>query len=331
MNNYHYRRSDIKRWLKRRWAGHHLRVYRTAEGARTLNDITLFAAVRNEELRLPYFFHHYRRLGVSQFIIIENYSEDSTLEVLEKQSETLILRTRSNFLQKEAWLDWALRRYGAGRWCIVVDADELLTYPQAEVCGLPQLCAYLDANGFNAMHTLLLDMYPDAPLHRLAYRAGEDPMNYAHCFDVKTYRKQQHRFRDCVGMDYRWVGGMRSRVFGRQETCCSKFPLFKYASPMFLRDGAHELEGARIGDVEGVLLHFKFLQDFCARTRYEAAREQHWEHAVEYKEVLRVIEDQAAVDFQCADSVCYADGEQLVRLGLMKNSSAWAKFSSERT
>jgi len=42
------------------------------------DTVILICVVRNERVRLPYFFRYYRRLGITHFIIIDNGSVDGT-------------------------------------------------------------------------------------------------------------------------------------------------------------------------------------------------------------------------------------------------------------
>ena len=51
------------------------------------NDILLFATIRNEQLRLPFFMAHYRRLGVQHFFFISNNSTDGTNDFLARQQD----------------------------------------------------------------------------------------------------------------------------------------------------------------------------------------------------------------------------------------------------
>ena len=57
------------------------------------SDILLFATVRNERLRLPYFLAHYRRLGVQHFFFISNNSTDETNNFLAKQEDVSLWTT----------------------------------------------------------------------------------------------------------------------------------------------------------------------------------------------------------------------------------------------
>ena len=49
------------------------------------DEIRLFAVIRDETLRLPYFLEYYRQLGVARFFFIDNLSKDGSGEYLLQQ------------------------------------------------------------------------------------------------------------------------------------------------------------------------------------------------------------------------------------------------------
>ncbi len=285
------------------------------------DEIRLFVVVRNESLRLPFFFQHYRKLGVDRFFVVDNGSTDSTVDFMLGQERTHVFRTAQTFVRKEAWLDLMLRRYGVGHWCVVVDADEILLYPHSESADLRAFCSFMETASATALHCLLLDMYPLDPLSSVSYKPGEDPLKIATHFNPDSYRLQPYAFRNCRGsLNYRYADGVRRWAFGIMGLCCSKFPLFRFDRSMFLRDGAHEVEGSSIADLQGVLLHFKFLQDFAPRAAVEAVRGQHWDGAAEYKAYLRVLEQSGDVCLRFRKSVRFEGPDQLLRMELMRSS-----------
>ncbi|OZA17880.1 MAG: glycosyl transferase family 2, partial [Rhodobacterales bacterium 17-64-5] len=42
--------------------------------------ILLFATLRNERVRLPYFLQYYRKLGIDHFLLVDNGSDDGSRE-----------------------------------------------------------------------------------------------------------------------------------------------------------------------------------------------------------------------------------------------------------
>src|SRR5206468_3189906 len=102
--------------------------------------------------------------------------------------------------------------------------------------------------------------------------------------------------------------------------CVSKFPLVKFNKSLFLSTGLHWIQGARVSDIRGVLLHFKFLDDFIENVKREAAREQYWNGASEYKGYLSILNRCPDLSFHSATSAKFKGSEQLVALGIMQTS-----------
>lgn len=268
-----------RRWLARRRAALHLLSRREDKAKGPL----VFAVMRNEMLRLPRFLDHYREIGATGFVIVDNNSTDGTTDFLRRQQDVCLYGTDSHFLGKESWLDLLLRTHGTNRWCVVVDADELLVYADSDRVRLPALCRYLQESRCNAVHAILLDLYPEGLLADVNYVSGGDYFEKSWFFDpLSSLRKAPRHFYRGTGLDYRFEGGSRERVFG-VAACCSKFPLFHYGPGMFLTDGQHYLESAHFSELRAVLCHFKYLQDFAPHVREEVGRGQHWGGAVEYR------------------------------------------------
>ena len=112
----HMLRRAWRRWIASVQLRHERRASAVGEGP------LVFAVMRNEMLRLPRFLSHYRQLGAAGFVVVENNSTDDTADFLSRQEDVLLYRTSGNFLRKEAWLDFMLRRHGGSRWCVVADA-----------------------------------------------------------------------------------------------------------------------------------------------------------------------------------------------------------------
>jgi Glycosyl transferase family 2 len=304
---------ESQRWLRR--VSSSVRMRRVTSDGGVAAGPALFAVVRNEMLRLPRFLAYYRERGIDRFFIVENNSTDGTASYLAEQKDVCLYQTRESFVKKEAWLDILLRRHGSGQWCLVVDADELLDYPDSNRLDIPDICDYLQSRSENALHAVLLDLYPGTSLEEVEYEPGTDYFKWVWYFDPpEDMNKVPRAFYKGSGLNYRFEGGLRKRVFGL-GSCCSKFPLFRFRSGMFLRDGQHYLEGARISALRGVLYHFKYLQDFAPRVWEEVDRAQHWKGAQEYKAYARELtENKGATRFLNERSIRFEDVEQIESL-----------------
>jgi hypothetical protein len=92
--------------------------------------------------------------------------------------------------------------------------------------------------------------------------------------------------------------------------------------------GPHATTPIKLSEVTGVLLHFKFLEDFFARVKTEARRKEHWDGASEYERYLAKLEDDPSLSFQYPGSVAYESSDQLVRLGLLREGQEWSRIRS---
>jgi hypothetical protein len=298
-------------------------------------EIRAFMVVRNEALRLPFMLRHYFKRGVDRIFVLDNDSTDDTQSIALSFDNTHLFHTKDIFAHKGAWVDLLLRRYGGGCWCLVLDADEMIVYPDFEIISLRELCHFLDRRSFDALDCVLLDMYPDRPLTEVKYTREADPLLIASWFDKASYTEFDAGPSDWHASNIlhqgpsRLLGGMRERVFGVQA-CVSKLPLVKFRNSIALSLGAHLIQGARVADLRGALLHFKFLDDFAANVRREIAREQYWNKAQEYKGYGAALSLDPNLNLMSPISEKFTSSSQLVALGVMRTSASFMEYGATK-
>lgn len=284
------------------------------------DEILLIACIRNENLRLPRFLEHYRRLGVRRFLIIDNASDDGSTEFLRTQPDVHLFYTRESYAQSKCgvvWQNTLLARYAVGHWSLVVDADELFIYPDYETLCLERLAAYLDETGAQAMRAPLLDMYSPRPIARTGYQRGESFLEACPCFDADTYGDPAAQ-RNGINR-----GGPRERLFWSghdrpyPSPVLAKVPFLKWREDLALDKSTHNIAGIKPAQARGVLLHFKFLQDFAERARLETERKEHFAEARQYAAYWDVFAKDPVLTAHFEGSHHYRDSAQLVDLGLM--------------
>ena len=158
------------------------------------DDVLCFMTVKNELLRLPYWFSFYRGKGLKKFFIIDNASTDGTVEFLARQTDVYLWSTPYSYKRSYAGNDWKnlLRhQYGQGHWCMLLDADELLYYPRMESLSIPDLCRILDHNSKAALTVILLDMYSDKLIGETIYQSGDDFLQVCPYFDRQFYHHHE--------------------------------------------------------------------------------------------------------------------------------------------
>lgn len=286
-------------------------------------EVAVFACVRNESLRLPYFLRYYRGLGVTRFIVVDNDSSDGTTALLQSQADVDLFHTARSYAGSHCgvgWLNGLLREFGCDHWVLVVDADELLVYPGCETVPLPAFVKTLEASRADGLLTFLLDMYPDGPIQGTRYEPGAPLPAACPYFDVDSYTLGAEGLR--ARLPER--GGPRRRLFwqsGRDDRghppFLQKVPLVKWREDLRYLASTHLIDGLHLASTTGVLLHFKFLGDFAERSRIEVERGQHWDNAAQYQAYAATLSATPGLSAMYPGSTPYRGSRQLVELGLM--------------
>lgn len=250
-------------------------------------DVVVVACVRNEGLRLPAFLDHYRRLGVTRFLIVDNQSGDGSSELLDAQEDVVRWSARGSYAQSACGVSWTnavTLAHARHCWVITVDADELLVYPDFERRKLQELVAVLETAGANAMRAPLLDMYPEGAVDEARYAPGEDLLTAFPLFDGDGYDWVERE-----GSSFMIRGGPRKRLFwdpferDHPAPLLMKIPLYRWSSAAPYTLSTHRAEDAFFASISGLLLHFKFAHDFGIRAEEEALREEHFAGARQYR------------------------------------------------
>lgn len=321
------------RWKRRRYLFRALRKARQLRpvadrtGAIRPGDVLLFATMRNEASRLPYFLSHYRRLGIAHFLVVDNGSDDATGGMLAEAPDISVWRSDDSYRLSRFgidWITWLQTRHGHGHWCLTVDADETLIYPRWESCPLPDLAARLEGQGRASFGALMLDMYPRGRLSAEPVAPGDDPFATLGWFDAGPYR---HTWQPM--WENWWVqGGTRERAFfaadPRRSPTLNKTPFVRWRRGHAYVTSTHALLPRHLNRVwpedgtdrmTGILLHSKFADSVLAKSAEEKRRRQHFENSALYD---------AYYDALIADPVLWHEGaaeyrgwRDLVALGLM--------------
>jgi tetratricopeptide (TPR) repeat protein len=280
--------------------------------------------VRNEHPRLPYFLSYYRQKGVDRFLFIDNQSTDDTLAYLLQQPDVYVWSSTKSFNQVNfgsVWFELLLRRHGINHWCLTVDADELLYYPDCEHKTIPQLCQELDEKQYRAYTAILLDMYADKAIQETHCTPGQDFLKTCPYFDRQYYHRKQSQ-----GGPYRnqtiYFGGLRERIFGvTGDYILNKVPLLKYGPDVVLAGGQHftNLPETKIAQESGCLLHFKYFSLFPNYVAQEVQRQEHYGGAHQYLEYSRTLSSSNSLNLYDLDySVPLQNSQQLIELGILQ-------------
>ncbi|WP_424977252.1 glycosyltransferase family 2 protein [Leisingera sp. S232] len=326
------------RWKRRRMLWRALRARRqlqkVADRTRQIpeNGVLVFTVLRNEITRLPYFLKHYRQLGAVHFLMIDNGSNDGSAELLASQQDVSLWHAGGSYRETRFGLDWAgwlLTRYGHGRWCLTVDADELLVFSGMEAHGLEDLTRLLDRRGRGGFGALMLDLYPKGPLGSQTYTQEQNPTEVLQWFDAGPYRAVRQRPAGNL-----WVqGGARERMFFQDQPerspTLNKLPLVRWNRRYAYLNSTHSMlppqmnalyGGPGGAEPSGGLLHTKFLPEIVSKSATEKQRQQHFHTPQQFDGYYDRIGE--APDLWHADAVRYSGPGQLADLGLL-SPLAW--------
>ncbi len=331
------------RWKRRRLifrAMRSRRVLTQLQGhQKSLNreSILVFCCFRNEQERLPAFLRHYRNLGASAFFFIDNGSNDESAAIVEGETDCAVWRTEAGYKNARFgmdWLNYLLLRYGTGRWCLTVDADELLVYSAMETVNLTNLTSSLTAARTPALGGLMLDLFPKGRLSQARFDGTDDPVTTLGWFDAGPYRAQRQ-----LPLKNLWVqGGIREKLFFRDETrrspTLNKIPLVKWQRSFAYVTSTHSMLPPRLNvayiDFEGrmgpsvALLHTKFLPTVVEKSRIEKVRDEHFTNGAAFSAYYDALAQDP--DLWSEGVVAYKDPEQLEELGLIQ-PGPWAERS----
>jgi Glycosyl transferase family 2 len=325
------------------------------------DEIRAFMNIRDEMLRLPRTLEYYRKLGVARFFVTDNGSIDGSKEFLLTQPDCHTFVTSNSYsdaLCGLAWQQSLLNEYGLNRWCLTVDVDEWFVYPGSERKRLSDLAAYLDRSGAQGIFVFMLDMYGRGSITASPAQDRRSLLDVCPYFDQKyTWRRRIH----IPGIEqprfpgFTVDGGPRLRMFFPRSyqylkllrimwrvSDMIKFPLPTTFRPPprltkipFVRwlpgtcyQSPHETLPIKLSNVTGVLLHFKFLEDFYARVETELNR-----HSVdgtiwgtELARYMARLKADPSFSFFCDKSVAYEGSDQLVQLHILREDHGWRQI-----
>jgi glycosyltransferase involved in cell wall biosynthesis len=263
------------------------------------HGLLVICVIRNEELLLPHFLRHYRALGAPHFVFVDNGSTDGSIALLRNQPDVTLFSAAAAYRDADfgvAWQQAVLANHCLGRWVLVVDADEMLVYDDCESRSLPGLISQVDSEGFDAVFTDLVDMYPRGSLDDADFSCT-NPFDAAPFFDspaLSRWYLGSGRFSNAPS----YVSSLRHRLAADAEPnafLSQKCALFRYAPWVRLGHGLHDVANLNPAPARVWLAHFKYHAAFARKVSEEIARAQHFGGAREYHHYARMLEVNAGL------------------------------------
>ncbi len=291
------------------------------------NDLPLVFITHNDMTLISKFLLHYRKLGVTRFICVDDISKDGTREYLLEQSDVDVWTSPvrySDARRGRRWREQLFGIYGLNRWYLNVDSDEFLVYDGFEENALVKLITLLEAQGEKRLAAPMLDMYSsDNAVHpslELQY-----PWEFSQYFDSDGYT---------LSFDKRGAsltGGPRSRKFGETNELM-KYPLILWDGHCFFGSSPHRpLPYERnFAKLWGALLHFKFYTNYKEKISEAAQEQQHYDGSKHYKTLMSEIDAKGSINLQYEKSEAFIGASRMVELGFISKIDWTNQHSPKR-
>ncbi len=293
------------------------------------DGVILLCRVENGMEWIPQFLTHYRRLGVAHMIFLDTGSTDGSVDHLQG-SDVTVYRTSLPFKTHRLWMRrWLMDRCPPGTWTLNVDIDELFVLPLFGTT--VDLVKYLDENRYTAMRAHMLDLFASGPIGSREAPADAPLEEQYPFYDISDV----HPIRDSwIFPDGQsWMGGIRKTIFGRDHPSTSaglcqglpvsdfwltKHPIIKTGQNILaFEDSEHNIVDARVADITGVLLHFKFTPSFRRYVDECVRRGQHWNESEEYKAYQAVLAANPSLSLKQSSAERWSGIDALVRVGFV--------------
>lgn len=248
------------------------------------NEPILICVQKNDSLRIKNFIQYHRALGIRNFAIIDNGSNDGSFEWLKLQQDVFLFKTSAEYSSqnRDGWINRLLAYFGDKKWYIVLDSDELLTYEDCEHRNINELLLFLSKMKISRARAMMLDMYA-----KTGYFENGDVNSYLEeCvyFDINTYTTGP--------WDYHCIlnGGPRKRLFDL-DVMLTKYPLF-YLNQGEVQYQSHALFPLSKNFVSPcylVIRHYKFLPGDMEKYNRIAKEGNYYNGSIEYKKYIQVM------------------------------------------
>ncbi len=293
----------------------HIEVIRRTEPCDKNKPIVVLC-VRNDIRRIKMLVDHYRALGVTQFAILDNGSDDGTYEWLLKQTDVDLYRCVAQYQTnvKEGWINRLISYYGFDRWYIVTDSDELFVYPGMETLPLAELTKRLEDAGVKRVKALTLDTYSDAPL----FTESADIRKDFRWIDSDSYTEKTtsagiYRIK-------RFIGGPRYRLMN-STVPLDKHPLVYWETGTISSDAHYQFPHSYINEAPcfAGVLHYKFIDADLEEFKKRASDQSTFAgNGIFYREYMDFFNAQQQRSLMYDGSIEFTSSEALKQIPLIE-------------
>ena len=266
-------------------------------------EAVVLCVVKDGESLVQAFIEHYLNLGFKHIFFLDNGSTDRTAEIIKSYKQTTLLSSHKPFRQYFiAFKNFLIKTCGSGHWCVVADIDEFLYCPLNGK--LKEVLTYLNQHRYDAVCIQMLDVFSKQGIQLSEQKAEQkdawtlkDLKSAFRYYDTDNIKRREYvrQFQPTIHSGLKLLnGGIRKTVFNR-NCLLTKETMF-FAHPGTRLKSSHLLNYANRADFSIVYLHYKFVEDFYAKTIEAVARENHWNDSAEYKAYLAVLKEASKHD-----------------------------------
>ena len=302
------------------------------------NKLSLFSVVKNEIFLLPAFLDHHRSIGIEQFVILVDHSDDGTIEYLLEQDDVVVLESSVKFgdhinvspfsslgittlNRPEAWLKQAImHEFFSGTHALYLDADEFLFLPPG-ISSVADVIGALKKTRAQAVSASVVEFFPEnvndlfvaGTVESLADLLARYPF-----FDnVPLLRPRPFRFPERIAIAKSGTLFMQYLETPDDGMTTLKTPIVRHSAFCFRR-GSHRVSLPPTSKIVLTIAHFKFTS--VSEDKFLEAANSELPYYQEMYGLLGQLLSKMhkhSLSFISADSTKYETSQQFIDTGLM--------------
>lgn len=279
--------------------------------------VTLICVVKNDLERMKMLYEHHRNIGITHFVILDNDSNDGTLEWVLEQSDTDVYLVTEKFtsLKKYGWINRIIDIYGFDKWYLYVDSDELFVYNDYENKSIEDLIKYCEKKRIYRLSSLMIDMYSKDGIFKTNASKESIKEKYRY-FDTNSY-SETYSYKGIVIR-----GGPRKRVMASNQDwlgpILTKHPLFFFQKGNIFESAHYIYPFINKSGIESALLHYKFLESDLIRYAKIATQGNFSRGSLEYKKYIKAYEKNKDLTFIYNGSTEFEGSQSLKLIDVIK-------------
>ncbi|MCH1930203.1 glycosyltransferase family 2 protein [Shewanella sp. A25] len=238
------------------------------------SELTVYAVIKDDTQFLETWYHHYKSMGVTRFIIIDDNSKECVSKTLKNNDVYVFTPRVGNFkLFKTFWIKTLCSLYQKEHsWILTLDSDELLDITPLHSNSLLNLVSTLEDRQKDFCGGILIDMMPEK-------ECDINSTNFSKVMNHHLMREPNEEYGYQKIPSIKWAFSdfwkisfsldLRFRLYGSIDSL-RKFPLVKYRKDINFNQGFHGLgynnkqvsadEFFEKNSITLPLKHYKFLK-----------------------------------------------------------------------